>query len=220
MSLTRAAMIRRAFNLAGVMAPSGQYQDGDYDMAVDLLTTDLDSLQEHGVVLQNTDRATLAIVAGTKEYTLPSTVLNVVIGPDSVAGTIVNSDNYEAPVRALSRHEYTTGVLSKESESTQSTHVYVEKTGTTVKLVFWPEPTSAATFRYQSITLNETMETYRRWQKAIMWTLAGSIARAKSKPLQDVQSLEDRADQEIRKAKSSDQELGPAQFYVPRMWGR
>lgn len=220
MSLVRATLLRRSLQLAGLLDAGGAVDGDDAEMATDFLTTDLDALQEQGIVLQNVERTTLSLVASTAEYTLPDGTLNVVVGPDNIAGTIVSSAATESPVRAISRHEYTTGILNKTTTTTTPTHVYIEKTAT-LKAVFWPVPSdSTMVFRYERVVLNDTMDGFRRWQKWVMWNLAATMARAKSKPLAVVADLERKATAEKALASGADAEKPSPQFYVPRWWGR
>lgn len=220
MSLSRATFIKRALQLAGVVdAGVVSVPAGDIDLATDFLTMEIESLQDQGIVLQNIERATLSVLAGTIEYTLPTTTLNVFIGPDNIAGTMESSAGTETPVKALSRHEYTTGILRKDAQAAAPSHVYVEKTAD-VKVIFWPEPTEARTFHYQRVAMSTTMDGFRRWQKALCYAVAAAVAGAKSRPEAIVGRLMGQAKAERAMAKGADVELGPAQFFIPSSWGR
>jgi hypothetical protein len=216
--LTRDGLFRRAFQLAGLLEASQQPTGDDISMATDLLSMEIQALQSIGVVVTQVERATLALVAGTSEYTLDSDTLDVVVGPDNQVGTIYSvAGGAETPVTAMSRMDWI-AAQTKASQSTP-TLAFIERTMTAVKVVFWMTPNAALTFRYAKIRLPRdndtgavTMDLARRWQKALCFSMAYQIALAKNAPLQRVKMLEDRADREKSIATASDVEKGHMQL--------
>ena len=67
----------------------------------------LQDLQSEGVVLRSIERATLALVSGQAEYTLPTDVIDVELGQDDAIGTIISSDGTtETILKTMSRGEW------------------------------------------------------------------------------------------------------------------
>lgn len=222
--LTRDQIIRRAMQLAQLGDPQ-ESPDGNFvAMAADFMQMELQSLANEGVTLYQKERTTLALTASTAEYTLPTDVIDVVVGPDGFAGTIVDADNNETRVKAIDGHEYTL-LSNKDAEATTPTFVYVEKRQT-VRALFWPEPSANTTFRYQKVRLIFDMDTGarttdlgRRWQKYLWLAMAWQLAHAASKPVETVSFLKKAAAEERALAVRSDREMTGGQFYVPRYGG-
>lgn len=193
-------------------------ESDDIAMAADLLGMELDALQAEGIVVTHVERATLPIVAGTSEYTLPSDTLDVALAPDNMAGTVFVTAGAETPVRAISRAEWI-GITKKDTQGTP-TLVFVERLAA-VKLVFWSVPAATSTFRYSRIRLPRDMDTgtvtldlARRWQKAICFSMAYHLALSKSAPMSRVEFLLGEAERLKGIARASDVEKAHAQFYI------
>lgn len=222
--LSRDVLIKRAMQLAGLLDADGTPQTGFLSMAADFLNMELLSLANDGVTLYQKERTTLALVASTATYSLPTDVIDVVVGPDGFAGTIVDSDNNETRVMATATHEYTM-LSNKDSESANPTHVAIEKFST-VRVTFYPVPSETATFRFQKVRLIRdvdtgavTMDVARRWQKYIWLQMAAHLARASSKPSDLVSDLRKEAADAKERAVRSDRENMAGQFYIPRYGG-
>lgn len=221
--LTRDGLFRRSFQLAGLLEASQSPRADDLALATDLLGMELDALQAEGVVLRTVEMTTEALTAATKTVALSADCIDVFVGPDNVAGTIVPLTGNETLVRAISRQEYIS-ISNKDSQATPSL-VYIEKLAA-VTLYFWPVPAvSTATFRYSKIRLPRdadtgavTLDLARRWQKAICYAMAWQIAMAKSAPLERVKALKSIADEEKAKARNNDVEKTHQQLYVARPW--
>lgn len=222
--LTRDQLITSALQLAGLLDSGGEADPSDVTMAARFLNMELQSLANDGVTLYQKERTTLALVASTATYSLAADTLDVIIGPDNFAGTIVNSSNDETRVMAIPAHEYVL-LTQKDNTADSPTHVYVEKQSA-VTVTFWPVPSAAYTFRYQRVRLvrdvdtgGVTMDMARRWQKAIWYTLASQLASAKSKSTEVVRDLRAEAKAEKEKARKADMEMVHGQLYVPRYSG-
>lgn len=223
--LSRDHLITSALQLAGLLDSGGTATGDDISMAARFLNLELQSLANEGITLYQKERPTpLTLVPSQATYPLAADTLDVIVGPDNFAGTIVNASNDETQVMAIPAHEYVLRA-QKDTEASYPTHVYIEKQAT-VTVTFWPVPAEAFTFRYQRVRLirdvdtgNVTMDMARRWQKAIWYTLAGQLASAKSKPLDIVRHLDKQARDEKDRARAADREMTAGQLYVPRYSG-
>ena len=218
-SLSRDVLIKRAMQEAQLLDADGTPQAGYLAMAADFLAMELQSLAGEGVTLYQKERTTQALVAADASYDLAADTIDVVVGPDNFAGTIVDSNNLETRVTALSSHDYLL-LADKTITTSRPTHVYIEKLET-VSLTFWPVPSENATFRYQKVRLTRdvdtgavTMDVARRWQKYLWFDLASKLARASSKPIELVRDLRGEAKDAKKAALLSDREMMGGQFYV------
>jgi len=216
------SLCRRSFQLAGLLEARQLPSTDDLALAHDFLGMELDALQADGIVLRTVERTTLALTAGTAEYTLDGSTIDVYVDPSNVVGTIVPTTGNETLVRAMSRQEYLS--ISNKDTQTNPALVYVEKQGTT-KVVFWPVPEVNCTFRYAKIRLpydssdgSKTMDLARRWQQAICYTIAWQLATAKSLPLDRVGFIRNTAEEMKARARMGDTEKTNIQMYVSRYY--
>lgn len=222
--LTRDALIRRAAQRAGLL-DAGGVPDGDtISMASDFLNIILQDLASEGVTLYQRERTTLPLLASTAAYSLAADTLDVLVGPNNFAGTIVDASGSEVPITAINGHDYVL-LSNKSSEATTPTFVYIEKLAT-VTVTFWPVPSAATTFRYQRVRLirdadtgEVTMDVAKRWASYLFYALAADLAGSGSKPLEVVDRLRGAAKEAKKTAKSSDREMVGGQLYVPRYSG-
>lgn len=217
--LNRDTLLRRSFQLAGLLEVSQNPSADDLALASDLLGMELLSMQATGIVVTHVERTTLSLVSGTAEYTLPSDTLDVFVPPDNVVGTIVPTTGAETPVMSISRAEYL-AIPNKTSTSTP-TLVFIERLAT-VKAVFWMVPNATgALFRYAKIRFPRdmdigtvTLDLAKRWQKAICYSMAYQVGLAKSIPMGRVQFLMSEAERFKAIAQASDVEKGHGQFWI------
>src|SRR6185295_5829783 len=218
------SLLRRSFQIAGLIEASQSPRSDDLSMARDFLGMELDALQADGVVLRTVIRTTLPLIASTSSYTLDNDTIDVALDPGNMAGMIVPASDGETPVRAIARAEYQQ-IVTKDTEALP-TLVYIEKQATTT-LHFWPvPPDSTLTFSYSKIRLprdsttgSNTPDLARRWAKAICYQMAWQIAMAKSVPLSRVQALQGLADSFMTRARLGDTEKGAIQLYAERYYG-
>lgn len=198
------------------MSPDGD----DYNLARDVLGMELQALQAEGLLQATMSRASLAIVAATSQYTLPAGIIDVYVGNDGLVGQFLpTGTTFGMPVRVMTRHDYMAQVPDKTTTGHPS-GVYIERFAT-VRLQFWPVPTTAGSFTYESERLiydgdpgSVTLDVIRKWQKAICYGVAWQVAMAKSAPLDRVNALKETAESEKTTARAQDVEKGPAVFYV------
>jgi hypothetical protein len=218
-NLSRDTLIRRAMQEAQLLNADKSPTGGEISMAADFLNMELQSLAAEGVTLYQKERTTQLLVVSTASYSLAADTIDVAVGPDGFAGTIIDSNNLETRVSAMSGHDYLL-LADKTTESDRPTHVYVEKLET-LALVFWPVPSAAYTFKYQKVRLIRdvdtgavTLDVARRWQKYLWLELASKLARALSKPGELVADLRADAREAKKAALLSDREMMNGQFYV------
>ena len=222
--LNRDQLIRRSCQRAALCDAGGEPDPDTIAMAADFLQVILLDLANEGVTLWQKERTTQALLASTAEYSLDADTIDVAVGPDGFAGTIVDADGNETRVKAIDGHEYTL-LSNKDAEATTPTFVYIEKRST-VRLLFWPEPSAATTFRYQKVRLIRDMDTGtvtadapKRWLRYLFYQLAADLAGASSKPDQFVSKLEQNAKEAKDGATRTEKEPVHGQFYVPRYGG-
>lgn len=218
--LTRDQLLRRAFQLAGLLEASHSPTGNDLSMAADILGMELDALQSEGVILRMQERTTKALVAGTAAYALDSDVLDVAIDSSNVAGTFVPSSGGETLIRVISQAEYVQ-ISNKTTQATPSL-VMIERLAS-VTATFWPVPVASGAFRYSKIRLRRdtdtgavTLDLAKRWQKAVAYSMAWQLVVAKSGPTDRVKMLKEIADEAKQKALASDAATGHIQMVVPR----
>jgi hypothetical protein len=219
--LTRDQILRRAYQVAGLLEASQLTDANDVAMAADFLQMELVSLVSDSTAPMWVTRTTVALVASTAAYTLTD-CLDVVIDANNAAGMHVPSSGSETVVQAMTRAEYQ-AISNKDSTGTPSM-VYIERLAT-VTATFWPVPAATATFRYSSLrwprdmdTGARTLDLSKRWQKAITYSMAHQLALAKSAPLDRVQYLEGLAERYKMRAREADVEHVHGQLFVGRSY--
>jgi len=211
--LNRNDLIRRAFQIAGVLPAEQRPSDDDVAMASDLLNLELDAIQAEGVVLRSVTRATLALSDGTATYALPASVLDVLEN----AALTVGSQTIETPVHLIDRAQY--HMLAHKASEGRPVFMYVQK-GASVTVTLWPVPSETMTLTYQMVgfladsdAANVDTDLSRHWHKPLMFCLAAMIARSRNQPQSKVDSLLNEGERLKRKSHAADQEHGDFQFY-------
>jgi hypothetical protein len=211
----RDTIIQMAFQLAGVLGAGKLPSADDTAMAANFMNLELAALQAEGVILRTVERTTLALVAGTASYVLPADTIDVQLGPNDQAGSVVAATGSENTISTMSRADY----MGMGATSGTPTSVYVEKQAVTT-LIFWPTPdTSVTSFKYARVRLLKDMDTgvvtadlARRWLKYIAFAVAAHVARAKSLPLDNVASLGKEAQALKNICKADDNQRGKVRF--------
>ncbi len=218
--MTRDTLIRRAYQVAGVAASNVTISGDDISMAVDFLGAELDSLQAEGVILRTVERTTVALTSGEETYALDSDCIDIAVDPDNFGGMVWATSGSETRVTSVSRQQYEK--LSNKTATGTPTMVYFEKQAT-ISAIFWPVPDASMTFRYSKVRLIKdadtggvTLDLQRKWQKAIMYSLAWQLALAKGMPLDKVGFLRNTADQLKSTARADEAQKGDAQFVLMR----
>lgn len=220
----RDQLITMACRLAGVWPSSQDASDAqsadDVSMAADFMNLELKALQAEGTGLRFVERTTLALVASQAEYSLASTTIDVEIGPNDQAGTIINSSGQETVVTAMSAADYLDITDKTTAVTDVPTRVYIDNGGETLTAVFWPVPdATSVTWRYQRVRLvtdmdsgSVTLDLQRRWMQYVAYAVASQVALAKSIALDKVNYLRQQADAMKERCKATDNERPKARF--------
>jgi hypothetical protein len=210
--LTVDQLLTTSLRLAGLLGAGDVADPAHLALGRTLMGMEMDALQAEGVVLRKIERTTLPIIAGTESYTLDADTIEVVRGPDNVAGTIVNSANTETRVTAMTTQDYVATISDKTTTSSQATFVVIERQAN-VTLTFWPVPDTNVTFRYAKVRLprdsdpgNATVDIARRWQKALCFGMAWQLAQSLNGDADAISRLQGVAEAEKRKAKNTEVE--------------
>jgi hypothetical protein len=218
----RDELITAAYQLAGMNLTASATAADDIAMASTFMNLELQMLQGEGVVLRTIERTTLTLVAGTASYSLPSSVIDVELGTNGQAGSIVPTSGGENIVMSMSRSDYL-DISSKTPADTSGrpTRVYIEKTSP-ITVTFWPTPDSTSTsWRYAKVRLLAdaddgavTLDLARRWLLAITYAVAAQVALAKSASLDKVRYLRGEAERLKNVLRADDSERGPIHFVM------
>lgn len=221
LDFTRDQLIRMGFQLAGLLAAGREPTAEDTGMAADFMNLELMALQAEGVVLRTIERTALTLVPGTAAYTLPADTIDVQLGPNDQAGTIVQTSGAEVLVTSMARAEYMDLADKTGAVTARPTSVYIERQAL-VTLVFWPVPDAeSVSFRYARVRLLRDMDTgavtvdlARRWLQYVAYAVAAHLARAKNLGLDVVGSLESRAEVLKARAKGTDKQAGKVRWVL------
>lgn len=224
----RDQLIRMSYQLTGLLEAGREPSAADLSMASDFMNLELMSLQADGVILRTIERATLTLVAGTAEYTLPSDTIDVQLGPNDQFGSIIPASGGETMVMAMTRAEWLD--LSDKSSNTtgRPTRAYLERQAT-VTATLWPVPdASAVSLRYSRVRLLRdadtgavTLDLARRWLKFVAYATAVHLGRAKSITSDAIKGLEIQADKLKKACLADDNQRGKLRFrlaHVGRHW--
>ena len=219
---TRDQLISTAFQLAAVYPAGGMVLPEDVDAAAAFMNLELMELQAEIPILRTQERSTLTLVAGTAEYTLPSDIIDIPVGPNDHVGTIVPASGGESIVMSMTRQEYM-DLANKATTATSGRPVkcYLEKTSP-CKVVLWPTPdANSVTLRFNSTRLLKDVDTgvvtvdlARRWLQYVACATASQIALSKSMPLERVQYLRAEAERIKAACKADDNQRGKIRFRV------
>jgi hypothetical protein len=177
----RDQILTAAIRLCGVLTDGEVPSADQLSQATFHLNMAIQELQACDLVLTSVSRATLALISGTAEYDLPADVIDVELGQDDTIGSIITSGQSAEPiVKTMSRAEWMN--IAVKAQPGRPARAYVEKKALT-RVVFWPVPDAAYTFRYSSVTLLRgadtglvTMQTRRAWTSYLMYATASGVA--------------------------------------------
>lgn len=217
--LDRDTFFRRAMQLAGVYDSKNPLLADDISALTDCLRVELQSLIAEGLMQKWASRTTLAIVAGTAAYSLPSTVLDVVVDDDRFLGTFQQTGSQrETQVYAMGVDEYMR-VQNKSFSASFPNRAVVERTDTTVSVTFYPKPGAAGVLNYRAIRIvrdgdvgTVTLDIPRPYQAAMLHKLAYYAGLLKKADVARVAILAKQADDLRKKAQGWDRERLPTEF--------
>jgi hypothetical protein len=220
---SRDQLITAAYRLAGIW-PSNQNAGDiqaayDVQMATDFMNLELMELQAEGIVLSASIFTLQALVAGTATYTLPADTIDVQIGPNDEAGTIVPVLGSETPVQVMHRAEWL--AQAEKANAGRPMSVYIARAAV-VTATFWPVPDdSTEQWRYSRLRLLKDMDTgavsvdlARRWLQYVTLAVAAHVALAKNLPLEKVNWLKSEAERVKQHCRGDDNERGKMRFVL------
>lgn len=216
----RDQILTAAIRLTGILPYGEEPLPEVIDAAAMAFQLVLDELQSDNVLLTQRERTTQALTSGTASYTLATDTLDIEVGPNGIAGSIITAaGEAETLVTAMALHEYS-AIAIKDTMAARPSRVYVEKKNTTT-LVFWPVPDSSTiSFRYtrirllmQSDTGATTMDLRRTWTPYCTFATAAQIALQNSM-FEKAQMLRGWAENLKTSARSGDAERGPIKLRI------
>lgn len=210
-----AEILMSAMQLAGLLTTGQAPSPIDYEMGRVFLSTFLKSLQADGTVLRTVERTTLALTAGTAEYSLAADTIGVEFPLTIVPATGIG----ETQVSEISGGEYV--ALADKVSQGRPSRAFVEKLAT-VRILLHPTPDSGSpTLRYRRVRLlkdvdntSQTVDLPSRWLDTIVFSMAHRMALAKSKPLELVGYLNNQALAAKKQAAGSDGPSGTPRFVI------
>lgn len=211
--LNRNDLIRRAYQICGLLNAAATPKSEQITMASDFLNLELDNLQARGVVLRSVSIATLSLTNGTASYTLPSTVLDVL--PSATVKATTSTDT-ETPVESVGLDRYLT--ITDKTTSGVPSLMYLER-GPSFIVKVWPVPSAAMTLQYKKVAFLADSDSAavdtdlgRHWHKGLMYGLAAMLAESHDQAPTKVRSFSDKAEYFYKLSLNHEQEHGPAQF--------
>ena len=177
---SRDALLTKAIRLTGILSAEEDATQRQLAQAADNLNIILDELQAADIILRTVERTTLTLANGTGEYSLDADTIDIECGLNDVIGTIVQTGGSEPIVKTMSRDEWLQ--IGNKTYAGMPTRAYHEKAGLQ-KLVFWPVPDAAYTFRYTRVRLlksagagSNTLDLMRTWFKFLVFETASMVA--------------------------------------------
>lgn len=222
---TRDQLITAAYRLAGVWPSSQDSSDAqsadDVGMAADFMNLELMNLQTEGVVLRADERTSIALVTGQTDYVLPVDTIDIQVGPNDQAGTIVDSSGNESIVMIMSQQDWFDIANKTTAGPARPTRVFIDYSSP-ITAVFWPPPDSTSiTWRYARHRLlkdmdsgSVTVELYRRWLQFVTYAVAAQCAMAKNITLDRVNWLRKRSEDMKEKLLRGESENGKVRFQI------
>jgi hypothetical protein len=176
----RDEILKGAIRLCGLLRPGGEPKAEQYADAAEHFDGVMSALQADGVLQQQVERRTLALVAGTAEYTLPTEIFDIELGQDDTIATVYDTTSVETLIKTMSREEYLP--LAVKTVQGRPARGFLEKHAA-VKLVLWPVPDAVYTLRYNGVryvhggeTGAVTMDVRRSWIQCIKLEIASFVA--------------------------------------------
>ena len=212
--LSTSAIIRVAYQRIGIVSAGQDPDSNQYAMARDMLQVGLTALQTKGIQLRSVLRTTDTLVAGTKQYTAASNVIDI----DERTPYVSNASGINLPLIKVSRGQYM--ALSNPDSQGPPSQIYVEK-GETLSYFLYPTPDSQyTTITYPAIILQPDMTSgadttglASRYLDAVTLKLAVMLCDHHGLSERKAQLKAD-LDQATEEVINDDTERGPIQFRV------
>jgi len=212
--LSTASIIRVAYQRMGIVAAGQDPDSNQYALGRDFLQVALTALQVKGIQLRSVLRTTDTLVAGQRQYTAASNVIDI----DERTPYVSNAAQIDLPLIKISRGQYM-ALSNKESLGVPS-QIYVEK-GETLSYFLYPNPDSQyTTITYPAIILQPDMTSAAntsglasRYLDAVTLKLAVMLCDHHGQSERKAQLKLD-LDQATEEVVNDDTERGPVKFTV------
>lgn len=213
-------LLRRAFQLAGLLEASQQLSAADRELARSCLEDILDDTENMGrPIMRARDFATVTLASGTYAYTLASTVVDVIGDGMFIAADESDPAAAEISVQAATMQEW--HMLSAKSATGEPSLYWADRSANAIVLRYWPVPSAdedGATIRHivhrrlsDADDDASTVDLETSWMAWLKWELASYIASAKSMSAES-ERLHRRANEKLVLAKQKGGERGNTRF--------
>lgn len=135
--LNKAAILRNAYQMAGIVMPGADPDSTQIAMGSDFLNAQIKALQSEGIILTTVQQTVVTLTAGTAAYTLASSILDVDTRTPFVSNN--GSPATNVPLEWYSRGMYM--ALTVPTTQGQPTSIYVQKSNPIVVFLY-PVPDS------------------------------------------------------------------------------
>lgn len=177
---TRDMILRTAIRRAGILNENRAPSAAALQNAADNLELVLKSLQSEDINLGTIEPTTMVLTAGVSLQTIATDAIDIAQGQSDNLGAIVNTDGSESIVKSLDRDGWLR--LADKTTSSRPTMGYFEK-GPACKILFWPIPDAAYTFRYTKVRLFKsggsganTIDARSPWAEYFVYATAEGVA--------------------------------------------
>lgn len=162
----------------------------------------IDELPVHGIFARAVPLVDVDIVAGTQEYTLSSSYLDVV--NDAMFLSDAQGEG-QTLVKQIAREDWQ--VITNKDSSGRPARFYVDRTGD-LKILLWPVPSEAGTLTVEAHRLladvqdeNATVDLQRYWMDYLVHALAHQLATDSSVEMPRVLYLGKLAQMKLRQCR-------------------
>ncbi len=213
-------IVKMAYQTAGLLSIYQALNTQQAQVGMDMLDLISRSTQAMGLFAKVIQFYDLGLLAGTRNYTLPATIMDVQSDGAFIAvGQSLTAASGETPVRQVERERWQGN--SAKNATGRPVEYYADRTGAQVTLYFWPTPdaANAGTVRLQTHRLRANMREGTAtvdfepfWQEYFVHELAARLALAHSMAPVRVQLLKAEAQQKLELCRAQSQQRGSQQF--------
>lgn len=217
-----ADIVKMAYQMAGLVSAYQALNQQQTQMGMDLLDMISRSTQTMGLFAKVTQFYNLTLASGTRNYTLPGTIIDVEgDGAFVPVGQSLTAASGETPVMPISRERFQ-GISAKDATG-RPVEYFTDRTGAGIVIYFWPTPdaSNAGTVRLQTHRLRANMREGAAtidfepfWQEYFVCELASRLALSHSRQLGLVQYLKAEAQEKLEHCRAQSQQRGSQQFVV------
>lgn len=195
-------LIRIAYQQAGILNVAESLSNDRLVFGQDKLDIIVESLVTYGAFVRQIELYDLTVEAGVSEYTLPSSILNLI---DTATFLPSGSTSGDTHLTKMSRDDWL-GITNKTAQGRPSLY-YAHRYAEPLQVKLWLVPSEAGTITFQAQKLfadtnnsSNTLEAGRHWNDYFVWRMAHDIALAAGQPIQRVGYIRGLADKALEKA--------------------